>query len=50
MNNTIKNELSKVKEADLGNYNETTHTYFIKKKISLKIEELKYFQILIISI
>lgn len=43
MNNTIKNELSKVKEADLSSYNEITHTYFIKKKISLKIEELKYY-------
>lgn len=35
----IEKQLKKVQNADLSNFDSTTNTYFIKKRVDIKIEE-----------
>jgi hypothetical protein len=37
----IDQQLKKVQNADLSNYNSDTNTYFIKRKVGIKLEEDK---------
>lgn len=41
LNKIIEQQLNKVQNADLSNYNPETNTYFIKKRIDIKLEEDK---------
>ena len=44
-NKIIKDQLNKVINADLNNFDESTYTFYIKQKISIKIEENKCYLI-----
>lgn len=41
----IEKQLKKVQNADLSNFDSTTNTYFIKKRVDIKIEEEKCYLI-----
>ena len=45
MNKIVAEQLNKVKEADLSNFDKETNTYTIKKKVQIKIIEGKYYLI-----
>lgn len=45
MNKIIEEQLKKVEVADLSDYNSLTGTYFIKKRVDVKIEEDKCYLI-----
>lgn len=44
-NSVIKEQLNKVREADLSNFDESTNTYFIPKKINIPIKENNFYLI-----
>jgi hypothetical protein len=43
MNKIIESQLKKVREADISHFDERTSSYFIPKKVDIKLEENNYY-------